>query len=66
MLSPDTLMERSNLLRNVVLFLAVGAWVFLLLALGSFRATDWPSHSVEPTPPIANLCGSVGAWCAYY
>ncbi len=59
-------MERSNLSRNVLLFLALSGWVFLLLALGSFHATDWPSHAVEPSPPIANLCGSAGALIAYY
>src|SRR5688572_20377476 len=59
-------MERSNILRNTILSLAVGAWVFLLLALGSFSPTDWPSHTVFPYPPIANLCGSAGAFVAYY
>ncbi len=59
-------MERSNLWRNVLQFLGVSGWMFLLLALGSFHATDWPSHAVEPNPPIANLCGSVGALIAYY
>src|SRR5687768_6850881 len=59
-------MERSNLIRNTVLFLAVGAWAFLLLALGSFQPTDWPSHTVYPYPPIRNLCGTAGAFVAYY
>ena len=39
-------MERDNLLRNVWLFVAGGAWLFLLLALASFHTTDWPSHQV--------------------
>src|SRR5688500_17928516 len=59
-------MERSNILRNTILSLAVGAWAFLLLALGSFSPADWPSHTVYPYPPIANLCGSAGAFVAYY
>src|SRR5579862_1078371 len=59
-------MERSTLPRNVLLFLACGAWVFLLVCLGSFHPTDWPSHAVEPWPPTQNLCGSVGAFFAYY
>jgi S-DNA-T family DNA segregation ATPase FtsK/SpoIIIE len=59
-------MERSNILRQVLLFLACGAWAFLLLSLGSFHPTDWPSHEVFPYPPIANLCGSAGAFVAYY
>ena len=59
-------MERTNLLRNVWLFVAGSAWVFLLLSLASFSATDWPSHAVQPYPPIKNLCGSAGAFVAYY
>src|SRR5580765_172495 len=59
-------MERSNVIRPVVLFLAVAAWAFLLLSLGSFHSTDWPSHTVYPWPATQNLCGSVGAFVAYY
>src|SRR5262245_48410532 len=59
-------MERSNLIRQTALFLACAAWVFLLLSLGSFHSTDWPSHTVYPWPPTANLCGSAGAFVAYY
>ena len=44
----------------------LGRWAFLLLRLGSFHPTDWPSHAVHPYPPIANLCGAVGAFIAYY
>ena len=28
--------------------------------------TDWPSHTVYPYPPTQNLCGSAGAFVAYY
>jgi DNA segregation ATPase FtsK/SpoIIIE, S-DNA-T family len=59
-------MERSNVIRSSALFLALAAWVFLLLALGSFHATDWPSHTVYPWGPTQNLCGSAGAFVAYY
>ncbi|MCC7349384.1 MAG: DNA translocase FtsK [Phycisphaerales bacterium] len=59
-------MDRTNLWRRVVLFSAIGAWAFLLLALGSFHPTDWPSHEIYPYPPIQNLCGSAGAFVAYY
>src|SRR5206468_12894863 len=59
-------MERHYVLRQTSLFLAVAAWVFLLLALGSFHPTDWPSHTVYPWGPILNLCGSAGAFVAYY
>ncbi len=43
----------------------MGVWVFLLLSLGSFQATDWPSHAVYPYPAMQNLCGPVGAYIAY-
>src|SRR5437773_2765866 len=59
-------MERSNVIRQSALFLAVAAWAFLLLSLGSFHANDWPSHTVYPWPAIQNLCGSAGAYVAYY
>jgi S-DNA-T family DNA segregation ATPase FtsK/SpoIIIE len=59
-------MERSNLSRTVLLFVSVSVWVFLLLSVGSFHATDWPSHDVAPYPPIRNVCGSAGAVVAYY
>ncbi|HEX3358781.1 MAG TPA: DNA translocase FtsK, partial [Tepidisphaeraceae bacterium] len=59
-------MDRSNLFRRIVLFLSAGAWVFFMLSLASFHTSDWPSHQVFPYPPIQNLCGSAGAWCAYY
>src|SRR3954451_11408207 len=60
------IMDRSNLLRNVAVFLAGSAWVFLLFCLASFHPTDWPSHAVDPSPPVQNVCGSVGAYLAYY
>jgi len=56
----------NDRLRSVLLFLAVGGWIFLLLALGSFQATDWPSHAIDPNPPTRNLCGVAGAVVAYY
>ena len=57
---------RTNLWRWVGIAAAVGSWSFLLLSLGSFRPTDWPSHAIYPYPPIANLCGPAGAFLAYY
>ena len=56
------MMERTNVLRQVSLFLALGAWAFLLLSLGSFHSTDWPSHTVYPWPATQNLCGTAGAF----
>ena len=46
--------------------MAAAAWVFLLVALGSFHYNDWPSHAVFPHPATQNLCGSVGAFIAYH
>ncbi|HSZ54906.1 MAG TPA: DNA translocase FtsK [Tepidisphaeraceae bacterium] len=59
-------MERSTSTRTILQFLSAGAWVFMLVALGSFHYNDWPSHDIYPYPPIQNLCGSVGAFVAYY
>ena len=59
-------MERSHLWRWICVFLTIGSWLLLLFAVGSFHPTDWPSHAVHPYPPIANLCGPVGAFVAYY
>jgi S-DNA-T family DNA segregation ATPase FtsK/SpoIIIE len=59
-------MQRSNAIRNSALFLGISLWVFLLLSLGSFHPTDWPSHEVFPYPANQNACGSAGAWTAYY
>lgn len=60
-------MDRTtNLLRNTFVIAGAGVWIFLLLALGSFSATDWPSHAVYPHPPTSNVCGKVGSFVAYY
>jgi S-DNA-T family DNA segregation ATPase FtsK/SpoIIIE len=59
-------MEREKLLQQTGLALGAAAWVFLLLSLGSFHATDWPSHAVYPYPPVQNLCGHVGSLVAYW
>jgi S-DNA-T family DNA segregation ATPase FtsK/SpoIIIE len=59
-------MERTNLSRSIIVFLAIGLWTFLLFALGSFSPSDWPSHQVYPYPPLQNACGRAGAFIAYY
>jgi len=59
-------MERTTVIRNTLISLAVGAWIFALLSLGSFHSTDWPSHEIYPYPAMQNLCGTVGAFFAYY
>src|SRR5688572_33005068 len=59
-------MQRTTVFRHVVLFASLAVWTFLLLALGSFHTSDWPSHQVYPYPEIQNLCGKVGAYVAYH
>jgi DNA segregation ATPase FtsK/SpoIIIE, S-DNA-T family len=59
-------MTSSTRSRWIFVCLAIGAWTFLLLSLGSFHPTDWPSHSVYPYPPVQNLCGPAGSFLAYY
>src|SRR3954453_22412054 len=59
-------MDHPSLIRRVCFVLLSGAWLFLLLSLGSFHATDWPSHAVFPYPPIQNVMGAPGAFVAYY
>ncbi len=59
-------MDHPSMLRRVVFVLLCGAWLFLLLALGSFHATDWPSHAVYPYPAVQNVCGYAGAFVSYY
>src|SRR6267142_154893 len=58
-------MTRPNMIRRIVLFLALGAWGFLLVSMASFHPDDCPSHQVYPYPPIQNLCGAAGAFVAY-
>src|SRR2546423_9111351 len=62
---PKQTMTRPNLIRRIVLFLALGAWGFLLVSMASFHTDDWPAHHVYPYPPMQNLCGSAGAFVAY-
>ncbi len=52
--------------RRIVLFLALGAWGFLLVSMASFHPEDWPSHQVYPYSPIQNLCGPAGVFVAYH
>ena len=59
-------MQRTHIIRQSLVALDVGAWIFLMLSLASFHPTDWPSHTVYPYPPTRNLCGNAGAFIAYY
>ena len=58
-------MHRPHLPRRTGLFLLAGLWVFVVLSLASFRATDWPSPAVYPYGAVKNLCGAVGSTAAY-
>ena len=47
--------------------LAIAVLLVLLCSCVSFDIGDWPSKFVYPhNDPSANLCGSIGAFCAYY
>jgi S-DNA-T family DNA segregation ATPase FtsK/SpoIIIE len=59
-------MHHPNTWRRVLFVIFACVWVFVLLSLGSFHPTDWPSHAVYPYPPIQNLCGNAGAFVGYY
>jgi DNA segregation ATPase FtsK/SpoIIIE, S-DNA-T family len=58
-------MTRSPI-RFALLSVAAAMWCFVLLANVSFSATDWPSHAIYPYAQINNICGSAGAWAAYW
>ena len=59
-------MQRTPL-RTVALLAAFAAWSFAFLATISFSPLDPPSHAVFPYPDhVANLCGSAGAYVAFY
>ena len=50
-----------------VQFLSIAALLVLLCSCLSFNIADWPSRFAYPhNSPSANLCGSIGAFCAYY
>src|SRR5438067_7262810 len=59
-------MHHPNTWRRVLFIIFACAWLFVLLSLGSFHPTDWPSHAVYPYPTIQNLCGNAGAFVGYY
>src|SRR5947209_15224138 len=59
-------MHHPNTWRRVWFVMFACLWVFVLLSLGSFHPTDWPSHAVYPYKPVQNLCGNAGAFIAYW
>ncbi len=45
----------------------IGVCLFLLFSCISFNINDWPSKFAHPhNIPTSNLCGPIGAFCAYY
>ncbi len=45
----------------------IAGLLLLLCSCASFDIGDWPSKFIWPhNDPPANLCGSIGAFCAYY
>jgi len=47
--------------------LLIGVCLFLFFSCLSFNINDWPSEFAHPhNNPSANLCGPIGAFCAYY
>src|SRR5258708_10170945 len=59
-------MHQPDTWRRILFVVFACVWIFVLLALGSFHPTDWPSHAVYPYQPVQNLCGSAGAFVAYH
>ena len=60
-------MKHGNLYRIAAEFVLLCVCVFLLLSVVSFDMADAPSDFVWPhNAETANLCGPVGAFCAYY
>ena len=58
---------RNKSLPKAVECLAIALLVVLLCSCVSFDIGDWPSSFVYPhNSPASNLCGSTGAFCAYY
>jgi len=59
-------MQNDSLLKAVEC-LGIAVLLMLLCSCASFNISDWPSKFTYPhNAPPANLCGSIGAFCAYY
>ena len=60
-------MKHGNLYRIAAEFILLCMCIFLLLSVISFDMADSPSAYAWPhNEEAANLCGPVGAFCAYY
>jgi len=59
--------EKRKSYEIAVEWLGIAMLFVLLCSCASFDIGDWPSSYVYPhNNPPANLCGSIGAFCAYY
>ncbi len=60
-------MKERESYRIAVACVGIAALLLLLCSCVSFDIGDWPSRFAYPhnSPPV-NLCGSIGAFCAYY
>ena len=53
--------------RKALECLGIAVLALVLFSCLSFDIGDWPSKFVYPrNEPSANLCGPIGAFCAYY
>ncbi|MHC4074858.1 MAG: FtsK/SpoIIIE family DNA translocase [Planctomycetota bacterium] len=60
-------MKKRNSYKTAVDFLGITSLFVLFAGCLSFNIADWPSSYVYPhNEPTANLCGPIGAFCAYY
>jgi len=58
---------KSSISRTALRCMGIGVCLVLLCSCLSFDIGDWPSSFEYPhNNPIANWCGSIGAFCAYY
>jgi len=57
----------GSMARIAWLCVGIGVCLFLLFSCISFNIGDWPSKFVYPhNSSTTNLCGPIGAYCAYY
>ena len=58
---------QSSISRTALRCMGIGVCLVLICSCLSFDIGDWPSGFEYPhNNPIANWCGSIGAFCAYY
>lgn len=65
--SDDEALPAPPLVRQIAWVIGAAAWAFLTAAVVSFDSADAPSHVVAAHhEPIANWCGTAGAWISYW